>query len=85
MFKWWFWLLVVDFFVLMWVGARPAESPYDMISLVASTYWFAYFLVILPLLGVIEKPLTPPATIEDDYNAHYAPKSDSAPVVNPAE
>jgi ubiquinol-cytochrome c reductase cytochrome b subunit len=85
MFKWWFWLLVVDFFVLMWVGARPAESPYDMISLVASTYWFAYFLVILPVLGVIEKPLTPPATIEDDYNAHYAPKSDSAPVVNPAE
>lgn len=85
MFKWWFWLLVVDFFVLMWVGARPAESPYDMISLVASTYWFAYFLVILPLLGVIEKPLTPPATIEEDYNAHYAPKSGSAPVVNPAE
>lgn len=85
MFKWWFWLLVVDFFVLMWVGARPAESPYDMISLVASTYWFAYFLVILPVLGVIEKPLTPPATIEDDYNAHYAPQSDSAPVVNPAE
>lgn len=85
MFKWWFWLLVVDFFVLMWVGARPAESPYDMISLVASTYWFAYFLVILPVLGVIEKPLTPPATIEEDYNAHYAPQSDSAPVVNPAE
>ena len=85
MFKWWFWLLVVDFLVLMWVGARPAESPYDMISLVASTYWLAYFLVILPVLGVIEKPLTPPATIEEDYNAHYAPQSDSAPVVNPAE
>ena len=85
MFKWWFWLLVVDFFVLMWVGARPAESPYDMISLVASTYWFAYFLVILPVLGVIERPLTPEARIEEDYNAHYAPQSDSAPVVNPAE
>ena len=26
-------------------------------SLIASAYWFAYFLVILPLLGVIEKPL----------------------------
>jgi ubiquinol-cytochrome c reductase cytochrome b subunit len=26
MFKWWFWLLVVNFFVLMWVGAMPAEG-----------------------------------------------------------
>ena len=85
MFKWWFWLLVVDFFVLMWAGAMPAEGIYPYIALVGSVYWFAYFLVILPLLGVIEKPLTPPATIEEDYNAHYAPKSGSAPVANPAE
>jgi len=84
MFKWWFALLVVDFLVLMWVGARPAEFPYDWISLIGATYWFAYFLIILPLLGVIEKPLTPPATIEDDFNAHYAPK-DSGSAANPAE
>jgi hypothetical protein len=49
MFKWWYWLLVVDFFVLMWVGAMPAEGIYPYIALIASTYWFAYFLVILPL------------------------------------
>jgi ubiquinol-cytochrome c reductase cytochrome b subunit len=41
--------------------------------LIASAYWFAYFLVILPLLGVIEKPLAQPATIEEDFNAHYSP------------
>ena len=56
MFKWWFALLVVDFMVLMWVGAMPAEEPYASIALIGSAYWFAYFLVILPLLGVIEKP-----------------------------
>ncbi|NRP13203.1 cytochrome b [Aliiroseovarius sp. xm-m-379] len=70
-FKWWYRLLLVDFFVLMWVGARPTDPPYDSISLIASTYWFAYFLVILPLLGLFEKPSTPPATIEEDFNAHY--------------
>ncbi len=86
MFKWWFALLVIDFILLMWVGARPAEFPYDWISLIASAYWFAYFLVILPLLGVFEKPLTPPATIEDDFNAHYAPKVDGVDAaVKPAE
>jgi len=84
-FKWWFWLLVIDFIVLMWVGARPAEFPYDWIALIASAYWFAYFLVILPLLGVIEKPDTPPATIEDDFNAHYPDAAGSDPVTTPAE
>ncbi|MEM6728232.1 MAG: cytochrome b N-terminal domain-containing protein [Pseudomonadota bacterium] len=71
MFKWAFWLLGADFMFLMWLGAMPAEPLYANLSLLASTYWFAYFLVILPLLGIIEKPLTPPATIEDDFNAHY--------------
>jgi ubiquinol-cytochrome c reductase cytochrome b subunit len=49
----------------------PAEEPYATISLIASAYWFAYFLVILPLLGVIEKPDAQPATIEEDFKAHY--------------
>ena len=75
MFKWWFALLVLDFFVLMWVGAMPTEEPFATISLIASAYWFGYFLVILPLLGVIEKPLARPATIEEDFDAHYPAKS----------
>ncbi|EKE44185.1 ubiquinol--cytochrome c reductase, cytochrome B [Oceaniovalibus guishaninsula JLT2003] len=85
-FKWWFALLLVDFFVLMWVGAMPTDEPYATISLIASAYWFAYFLVILPLLGVFEKPLQQPATIEEDYAAHYAPNTGgTTTVVNPAE
>ena len=84
MFKWWFALLVVDFIVLMWAGSRPAAFPYDWISLIGATYWFAYFLIILPILGVIEKPLTPPATIEDDFNAHYGSK-DGGTATAPAE
>ena len=83
MFRMWFALLIIDFVVLTWVGARPAESPYDWISLIAATYWFAYFLVILPLLGVIEKPTNPPATIEDDFKSH-APES-RPPIASPAE
>ncbi|GHG13888.1 MULTISPECIES: cytochrome b [Paracoccus] len=71
MFKWWYWLLAFDFVLLMWCGAMPAEEPYATISLIASAYWFAYFLVILPVLGVIEKPQPMPATIEEDYLAHH--------------
>ena len=71
MFKWWFWIFIVNFFVLMLAGAMPAEGIYPYIALIGSAYWFAYFLVILPLLGVIEKPQAQPATIEEDFNAHY--------------
>ena len=86
MFKWWFWLLVIDFIVLMWVGARPAEGIYPYIALIGATYWFAYFLVILPLLGVIEKPLTPPSTIEEDFKAHYGNSAKAgSPAATPAE
>ncbi|CTQ49268.1 cytochrome b [Jannaschia donghaensis] len=71
MFKWFFLVLVIDFFALMWLGAMPAEEPWASLSLIASTYWFAYFLVVLPLLGVFEKPLARPATIEEAYaNEH---------------
>ncbi|MCC6008643.1 MAG: cytochrome b N-terminal domain-containing protein, partial [Rhodobacteraceae bacterium] len=88
MFKWWFWLFVVNFVVLTWVGAMPAEGIYTTIALIGSAYWFAYFLVILPLLGVLEKPLTPPATIEEDFDAMYPPKEGGgtgAPAATPAE
>jgi len=75
-FKLWFWLLAVDFILLMWCGAQPAEEPYATISLIASAYWFAYFLIILPLLGYIEKPLPQPETIEADFDAHYPHEGD---------
>ncbi|MBT3888224.1 MAG: cytochrome b, partial [Nitrosomonadaceae bacterium] len=78
MLKWWFGLLVFDFFALMWLGAMPAEEPYATFSLIAASYWFAYFLLILPILGLIEKPLTPPETIEEDFNSHY-PVKDNPP------
>jgi len=77
----------VNFFVLMWVGAMPAEGIYPIISLIGATYWFAYFLILLPLLGVIEKPDPQPETIEADFAAHYpkAGASDAGAAQQPAE
>ena len=87
MFKIAFWVLVVDFVILTWVGAMPAEGWYPAISLVATTYWFAYFLVILPLLGVFELPLAQLATIVDVFVAYLAAKEALGcdPVATPAE
>ena len=78
-FKWWFWILVFDFFILMWAGSQPAEGLVPMISLIGAIYWFAYFLVLLPLLGITEKPIARPETIEADFDAHYPPKASATP------
>ncbi len=85
MFKVWFWILVLDFFVLMWCGSMPAEQPYVIISQLATLYWFVFFLVILPLLGVIEKPLAQPETIEADFGAHYGEGAHGGASLKPAE
>ena len=78
MFKVAFWVLGFDFMLLMWCGAQPAEGLIPLISLLGAIYWFAYFLVILPVLGWTEKTLPVPETIEADFDAHYPPKSGSA-------
>lgn len=75
MFKWWFWIFVGNFILLMWAGAMPAEGWIPAISLAGATYYFAYFLVILPLLGVLERPTAPPVSIEADFAAHYDPNT----------
>ncbi len=72
MFKAWFAVLVIDFVVLMWCGSQVPSAFTGWVGLIASTYWFAYFLVILPLLGVLEKPLLQPVSIEADFKSHYA-------------
>ena len=78
MFKVFFWLLVVDFFVLMWAGGQPAEGLVPLISLLGTIYWFGYFLVVLPLLGWIEKTKPVPETIEADFDKKYPPKATPA-------
>ncbi len=58
-YKWFFWIWVFDVAVLTWVGANPPEPPYLYIGQVGTVWYFAHFLVILPLLSIFEptKPL----------------------------
>jgi len=52
-----FWLLVIDFILLSYIGQAPPESPFIEIGQIASVYYFAYFLILIPLLGRFEKVL----------------------------
>jgi ubiquinol-cytochrome c reductase cytochrome b subunit len=50
-------LLVADYFLLGYLGQQIPESPFIEMGQVASIYYFAYFLVIIPVLGRLEKNL----------------------------
>ena len=70
--KWAFHLWWVNFFVLMYCGAMPAEQPYVLISQISTAYYFAYFLVILPLLSRMERPLPLPESISRAVLGRFA-------------
>jgi ubiquinol-cytochrome c reductase cytochrome b/c1 subunit len=64
-YKWFVFVLVIDMFVLGACGAKPPEGFWVPLSQVATVYYFFHFLILLPVLGKIERPLPMPASIAD--------------------
>jgi len=52
-----FWLLVVDFLILGWIGQKPAETPFIEVGQIATLFYFVFFIILIPSLGIIEKKL----------------------------
>lgn len=65
MFKWSLIVLVLAMVALGIAGAKPAEGLWLYVSQGATAYYFAFFLVILPLLGKIEKTKPLPNSIHE--------------------
>ena len=63
LYKKFFWVLMVDVVVLGVCGAMPAEGFWVPLSQVAAFYYFAHFLIILPIVSKIERPLPLPSSI----------------------
>jgi ubiquinol-cytochrome c reductase cytochrome b/c1 subunit len=61
-----FWLFVASGLGLGWLGSKEPTGGYVIAARLLAVYYFAFFLVILPLLGLFEKPKPMPATIADD-------------------
>jgi ubiquinol-cytochrome c reductase cytochrome b subunit len=63
LFRPFFWLFLLCCIALGYLGAMPADGIYVIMSRLCTAYYFAYFLVILPVIGKIEKPLPLPKSI----------------------
>ncbi len=59
MYKKLFWILLADIVILTWIGGSPPEGNFILIGRIATIYYFTHFLILMPLVGVIEttKPL----------------------------
>jgi quinol-cytochrome oxidoreductase complex cytochrome b subunit len=62
-YKWVFWLLVIDVLALGWVGANPPEGLVVTVGQIATLYYFVHFLVLFPVIGKLERPRPLPASI----------------------
>ncbi len=60
-----FWIFVADCVFLGWLGSRPAEGAYVAMAQVATLFYFAFFIVVMPVLGLIETPKRMPNSITE--------------------
>jgi ubiquinol-cytochrome c reductase cytochrome b subunit len=63
-----FWFFVVDFIILMWIGSQHPETPYLEIGQIATAFYFLWFLVIVPFIGIAENTLMDIATDTKNLN-----------------
>jgi ubiquinol-cytochrome c reductase cytochrome b/c1 subunit len=73
--KQFFWIFVAVCILLGYLGAQPPEGVYVYAARILTICYFAYFLVVLPVLARVEKPRPVPNSIADDVLAKTGSKA----------
>jgi ubiquinol-cytochrome c reductase cytochrome b subunit len=60
-----FWIFVIVCIGLGYLGAKPPEGGYLIAGRILTAYYFIHFLIILPLLGLFERPRPLPASVSE--------------------
>jgi len=64
-YKWFFWLFAFTCVALGFLGSKPPEGAYVLWARVFTVYYFAHFLIVMPLLGWLETPRKLPGSITE--------------------
>lgn len=57
LYKKFYWIFIANFFFLVYLGSMPAEEPFVILAQLSTFYYFAYFLIITPVIGYLENNL----------------------------
>ncbi|MBO9713637.1 cytochrome b N-terminal domain-containing protein [Sphingomonas sp.] len=68
-----FWVLVADVLVLGWCGGSAATPLYIILSQICAAYYFAHFLIIVPIISRFERPRPLPNSITEAVLGTSAP------------
>ncbi|MET3521876.1 cytochrome b [Mesorhizobium abyssinicae] len=60
-----FWLFAADVIFLGWLGSKPVQGWYVPAMQLSTLYYFAFFIIVMPVLGLVEKPLPLPHSITE--------------------
>jgi ubiquinol-cytochrome c reductase cytochrome b subunit len=55
--RFFFWVFVVDFLILMWIGSQHPVEPFVIIGQIATLVYFLWFIIIVPIIGLLENTL----------------------------
>ena len=64
-YKVFFWVFVMACLGLGYLGSQPPDGGYVIAARILTAYYFGFFIIIMPLLGLFEKTKPVPATIAD--------------------
>ncbi|NIY75401.1 cytochrome b [Thalassospira sp. HF15] len=72
-YKWFFWLFVIDTFILGYCGAKAPDDYFlgipglkvIVMGQLSTLYYFVHFLVVMPLVGKLERTKPLPASISE--------------------
>jgi ubiquinol-cytochrome c reductase cytochrome b/c1 subunit len=64
-YKWCLWFFFFSVLALGYLGGKPAEGVYVAWARFFTLYYFAFFLLIMPIVGVMETPSAMPRSIAE--------------------
>jgi ubiquinol-cytochrome c reductase cytochrome b subunit len=53
-----FYIFIANFLILMQLGAKHVESPFIEFGQISTVIYFAHFLIIVPVISILENTLT---------------------------
>ena len=64
-----FWIFVLVSIGLGYLGSQPPEGGYVVAGRILTAYYFIHFLIVLPIIGLVERPRPIPLSITESVLA----------------